>query len=112
MPIFDYKCRDCQERFSLLIGVVAKSPEQRCPVCGGTNINRLISRFARLRSEDELLDSLADPSTIGDFEDPKQLHSWMKRMGKEMGEDLGEDFDQVLEEIETDGGEQQTNIAD
>jgi len=112
MPIFDYKCRDCYERFSLLVGVVAKSPEQRCPACGGTNISRLISRFARLRSEDELLDSLADPSTIGDFEDPKQLHSWMKRMGKEMGEDLGEDFDQVLEEIETDEGEQQTNIAE
>lgn len=112
MPIFDYKCRDCHERFSLLIGVVAKSPEQRCPVCGSPNISRLISRFARLRSEDELLDSFADPSTIGDLEDPKQLHSWVKRMGKEMGEDLGEDFDQVLEEIETDVGEKETNITD
>ena len=35
---------------------------------------------------------------MGDIEDPKELHSWMKRMGKEMGEDLGDDFDEMLED--------------
>jgi len=104
MPLFDYRCMDCRKRFSLLIGVVAEPQEERCPNCGGTKVRRLISRFARLRSEDDMIDSLADPARVGDVEDPKQLHSWMKRMGKEMGEDLA-DFDEVLEEIEA-GGEE------
>jgi hypothetical protein len=41
---------------------------------------------------------MSDPSKMGNLEDPKELHSWMKRMGKEMGEDLGDDFDEMLEE--------------
>ena len=59
-----------------------------------------MSRFARVRSEDARLDSLADPSSLGglDENDPKSLARWAKKMGKEMGEDLGEDFDQVMDE--------------
>jgi len=100
MPLFDYKCADCGHRFSLLLGVVADPQEELCPACKSTSVHKLISRFARLRSEDELIDSLADPSGIGDLEDPKQLGSWMKRMGREMGEDFGDDVDEVLEGID------------
>ena len=59
-----------------------------------------MSRFARLRSEDDRLDALADPSSFGDLDenDPKSVGRWAKKMGKEMGEDLGEDFDQVMDE--------------
>ena len=103
MPLFDYKCSDCEKRFTLLMGVVAEAVEEKCPKCGGANVSRLISRFARVRSEDDVLDSLADPSKMGDLEDPKELHGWMKRMGKEMGEDLGDDFDDILEECESGG---------
>jgi len=100
MPLFDYRCGDCRKRFTLLLGVVAERQEEKCPHCGGSNVNRLMSRFARLRSEDDVIDGLADPSKAGDLEDPKQLQSWMKRMGKEMGEDLGDDFDELMEEGE------------
>jgi putative FmdB family regulatory protein len=99
MPIFDYKCANCRKRFSLLVGMVAEKQEEICPTCGSSNVNRLISRFSRLRSEDDIIDSLADPSNIGDLDDPREMRSWMKRMGKEMGEDLGDDFDEVLEDI-------------
>jgi putative FmdB family regulatory protein len=100
MPLFDYRCADCRKRFSLLLGVVAEPQEEKCPACGSTNVSRLISRFARLRSEDDLIEDLADPSKIGDLEDPKELAGWMKRMGKEMGEDVGDDFDEILEEAD------------
>lgn len=98
MPLFDYRCTDCRKRFTLLVGVVAERQDEKCPHCGGANVSKLISRFARLRSEDDIIDSLADPSKVGDPDDPKDLHRWMKRMGKEMGEDLGDDFDEMLDE--------------
>lgn len=72
----------------------------------------MISRFGRVRSEDDLIDDLADPSKMGDLEDPKQLHSWMKRAGKEMGEELGDDFEEVLEEIERGEGEEPSPALD
>jgi hypothetical protein len=74
-----------------------------------------MSRFARIRSEDDRLDSLADPSSFGDLDenDPKSVARWAKKMGKELGEDLGEDFDQMMEEaVEEEasgpGGEQES----
>jgi hypothetical protein len=59
-----------------------------------------MSRFATIRSEEDRLDSLADPSSLGDLneEDPKSVARWMKKMGSEMGEDLGDDIDEALEE--------------
>ena len=59
-----------------------------------------MSRFARIRSEDDRLDSLADPSALGDLDenDPKSVARWAKKMGKELGEDVGEDFDQMMDE--------------
>lgn len=101
MPLFDYRCTDCRKRFTLLVGMVAEKQEEKCPQCGGANINKLISRFARLRSEDEIIDGIADPSNLGDMDDPKEVYSWMKRMGQEMGEDLGDEFDEILEEAES-----------
>jgi hypothetical protein len=59
-----------------------------------------MSRFATIRSEEDRLDSLADPSSLGDLneDDPKSVARWMKKMGGEMGEDVGEDWDDTVEE--------------
>jgi hypothetical protein len=59
-----------------------------------------MSRFAIVRSEEDRLDSLADPSNLGDLneDDPQSVARWMKKMGSEMGEDLGNDVDEALEE--------------
>jgi hypothetical protein len=63
-------------------------------------MTRLISRVARIRSEESRLESLADPSKLGglDENDPASMARWMKRMGKEMGEDLGEDVDSMIDQ--------------
>src|SRR5262249_60161831 len=72
----------------------------RCPRCGGEHLTRLMSRFARLRSEDERLESLADPSQLGevDEEDPRSVARFMKKMGGDLGEDAGEDWDEMTDE--------------
>lgn len=100
MPIYEYFCEDCRRRVSLLVRNISKPPRPVCPRCGGGKLERLMSRFARVRSEEDRLDRLADPSALGDLDenDPASVARWAKKMGKEMGEDLGEDFDQVVEE--------------
>jgi hypothetical protein len=59
-----------------------------------------MSRFATVKSEEDRLESLADPSNLGDLDedDPKSVARFMKKMGKELGEDLGEDLDQTIDE--------------
>ena len=60
----------------------------------------LISRVARVRSEESRLESLADPAKLGEIDEnnPASMARWMKKMGKEFGEDLGEDFDSMVDE--------------
>ena len=69
-------------------------------------MSRLMSRFAMPRSEESRMESLADPSKMGDIDenDPKSVARMMKRMGKEMGDEFGgAEFDEAVEEIESSG---------
>jgi putative FmdB family regulatory protein len=108
VPIYEYFCTDCRRRVSLLVRSINNPGTPTCPKCSGHNLERLMSRFARVRSEEDRLDALADPSAMGDLDenDPKSVARWAKKMGKELGEDMGEDFDQVMEEAmaEEEGG--------
>jgi hypothetical protein len=82
--------------------LVLKREEFRpvCKQCGGGKLSKLISRVSFMRSDEDRMERLADPSRLGDIDenDPRSMARWMKRMGKEMGEDVGEDFDQMVEE--------------
>jgi putative FmdB family regulatory protein len=99
MPMFEYNCGACGRRFTALVGVVANPRPVACPRCGATDVKKRVSRFARLRSEDDTLESLCDETRYGDIEnDPAALKRWMKDMSAAMDEDLGDDFEQALEE--------------
>ena len=63
MPLFEGRCDDCKRRFTLLVGMTAQAVEQACPR-GGTHLRKLISRFAVARSEEDILDRVADPSSL------------------------------------------------
>jgi putative FmdB family regulatory protein len=99
MPVFEFTCNDCGRRFSALVGVVANPKATACPRCGGVKLTKLVSRFARVRSEDDAVESLGDESAYGDVEnDPKAMRRWVKDMGAAMDEDLTEDFEKAMEE--------------
>jgi putative FmdB family regulatory protein len=104
MPIYEYRCNACGRSFTFLYGVGRDSRNPACPACQGKNLARLISRIARVRSEEAMLEDLADPTKIGDFEDPRRLAKWAKNMGSALGEEGAEDFDAVVDEMmETEG---------
>jgi putative FmdB family regulatory protein len=44
MPIYEYRCEACAERFEELVRGPGASVA--CPGCGGTQVERLISTFA------------------------------------------------------------------
>ncbi|MEW6455957.1 MAG: zinc ribbon domain-containing protein [Acidobacteriota bacterium] len=100
MPIYEYKCEDCNKKSSFLILNINNLPEIRCKSCGSSNMKKIISRVAVIRSEESRLESLADPSKFSDFDerDPKSIAKWMKKMGKEMGEDFGNEIEEAMEE--------------
>ncbi len=99
MPIYEYTCLKCRRRMSFLV-MSPSSFQPACKYCKSTELEQNYSRFATPKSEDQRLESLADPSSFSglDENDPASVARWMKKMGKEMGEDLGGDIDQLAEE--------------
>ncbi len=106
MPIYEYRCRKCGKRFSVLTLRVSEQPRPRCDKCGSRAANRLLSRFAMPKSDDARLEALSDPGALSglDENDPNSVARWMRKMGKEMGEDVGgEDFDAMVDDLEGGG---------
>jgi putative FmdB family regulatory protein len=106
MPIYEYRCDKCRKITSVLTTRVSEKVEAVCAHCGGAKMSRLMSRFAMPRSEESRMESLADPSRMGnvDENDPKSVARMMKRMGQEMGDEFnGAEFDEAMEEIESGG---------
>jgi putative FmdB family regulatory protein len=100
MPIYEYRCLQCKRKMSYLV-LAPASFQPVCKYCKGTELEQLYSRFASPKSEEQRLESMADPSSFAgiDENDPASVARWMKKMGKEMGEDFGgEDIDQLAEE--------------
>jgi putative FmdB family regulatory protein len=47
MPIYEYRCEDCGERFEKLVLPGRQTAgEVRCPACGGVQVQRLMSAAA------------------------------------------------------------------
>ncbi|MDD4053146.1 MAG: zinc ribbon domain-containing protein [candidate division Zixibacteria bacterium] len=46
MPLYEYKCRDCQNTFEILVGKTVPDVSPVCPKCGSDRYERLFSSFA------------------------------------------------------------------
>lgn len=45
MPIYDYQCRECGEKFEAYCGLTAVESEIKCPKCGSNNPEKDRSKF-------------------------------------------------------------------
>lgn len=102
MPVYEYRCGDCRRRSSIFFRSFNDVSSPACPVCGSSRMAKLVSRVVTIRSEEDRLEALADPSSLAgiDEDDPKSVAAWARRMGSELGEDLGDEFDEVVDAME------------
>lgn len=108
MPIYEYRCRKCRTKFSVLTLRVGERASTVCPKCGGQAADRLLSRFSMPKSEEARMDALADPSRLSELDenDPRSVGRWMRKMGQEMGDEFGaDDLDEMVDEMESGGGD-------
>lgn len=104
MPIYEYYCADCRKRVSVFFRTISEARDEaaRCPNCQGARLRRLVSRVARLKSEESRMEELADSSLMSGLEneDPRALASFMRRMSNEMGEPLDAEMTEVIDRLE------------
>ena len=103
MPIYEFRCTHCKRKFRKLVGMVASPAPLQCPHCQSVELDRLISRFARVRSEDDTFDALSDEmESAGDTDDPRVMKRLMHDMGSAMDDDLSDEYEQMMDGEEGD----------
>jgi len=45
MPIYEYDCMNCSERFSVLQSIICGKNETKCPQCGSDKVKKMMSSF-------------------------------------------------------------------
>lgn len=101
MPIYEFRCSACRKRTSVFVRSITSSVSPSCEHCGSSQVSRLFSRVAVLRSEEDL-GSGFDESSLGDIDenDPRSVARWVRKMSREMGEPLDAEMEADLERME------------
>jgi putative FmdB family regulatory protein len=66
MPIYEYYCKDCRNKFELLTTYTESEVDIECSQCHGSNVRKLFSVFARARGGG---DDFGDDGGYGDGDD-------------------------------------------
>jgi putative FmdB family regulatory protein len=62
MPIFEYKCSDCETKFDFLHKSITNIESVNCPSCGSENNKKLLSTFSASTSSAADFGGCADGS--------------------------------------------------
>lgn len=102
MPTYDFVCFDCRKRFDIFMTYSEYGVKSvACAHCGGANVKRRVPRVRVLKSDEQRLEALGDPSMLdGIDDDPVALGRMMRKMGSELGEDLPPEFGDVVDRLE------------
>ena len=67
MPIYEYRCESCAEKFEVLTRFAERDSAQVCPACESTKTRVLVSSFAfgSASGESSLSDFSSEPSVGG-----------------------------------------------
>jgi putative FmdB family regulatory protein len=57
MPIYEYICSKCTERFSMLQSIHSKD-DTRCPRCDSNNVKKILSSFSYSSTEADYSSSI------------------------------------------------------
>jgi len=103
LPIYEYRCASCRKRVQVFFRSFSAVGSAACPNCQSTELQRVPSRVAQVKSESSYEDFLSDPSNIDnvDYDNPQAMAQWARRMGEAAGVEMDGDYEEMLEQMES-----------
>jgi len=98
VPVYEFACNACGAAVSVFTRSINAPVEGKCERCGSTDLRRLISRIAVLRSSSGGMD--LDNLDNMDPNDPKAMAAFARQMQQEMGSDAGPEMDEMISRLE------------
>lgn len=101
MPLYEYRCDDCQEITSVLVRSSSDENQPSCEYCQSVNVRRLISKFSFRPSWGDSLNWAPSRETMSDVNESSgaSVDNYMGRIKKEMGGQTTPDFDRERRDI-------------
>ncbi len=99
MPIYEYRCRKCKARFTVLFRSWNSVADTKCPRCGNPTTEKVMSTFAYHRSMRDIHEASGEPSvqsTPDFYKDPRNIGRWTEKKFQDMGMDVP---NEIREEI-------------
>jgi putative FmdB family regulatory protein len=99
MPIYEYRCNQCNREFGQLFLNSREADNVRCKYCNGRSLRRLVSSFSVHQTEESRLASFDTSKPQGDayYKDSRNVGLWAKKRMRELGVDLGPKMDEIVE---------------
>ncbi len=88
MPIYEYRCQECERLSSVFVRSVTAEVKAKCEHCGSTRMTRVMSRVQRTKSTQDVLDEFGASEPGEGIRDPRQIGSWVERRFQEYGMDV------------------------
>lgn len=94
MPIYEYRCENCNQYISIFTQGFKGSSDLKCPRCGSEDLTRLFSSFSIGKGESyyrkgvyEEIMSASNLTRGLMANDPQSLAEWNRRMSRAAGEE-------------------------
>ena len=98
MPIYEYTCAGCGRLTSVFTKSIDAKVKATCSHCGGRKLSRALSRFAYHKSGQRVLEEYgAEPRSLEDYKDPRQIGRWAERKFQEYGMELPEQAREMID---------------
>lgn len=101
MPLYEFRCQSCGSRFTLLVGIAETGETIACSHCGSADIHKLVSKFMRLRSEDQRLDEAVERLSQIEDDQPGEARSRLMEAGRALDDDLSGEMDEMFDNDQT-----------
>ncbi|MDA1061488.1 MAG: zinc ribbon domain-containing protein [Chloroflexi bacterium] len=112
MPIYEYRCAACSGLTSVFLRSMSQEPpdDQRCEDCGSAELGRVMSKVARLKTGQDVIDEHGTPGAGGAYRDPRQIGRWVEDRFADYGMDLPDETRQMIDAARD--GELPDSVAD
>jgi putative FmdB family regulatory protein len=87
MPIYEYQCKSCKNRYSAILSMEDSDDVPACPDCGSEDVRKLVSSVAVVRSTQQKAEDRANAVTEVDPSKPQEVAKYFRDHGSRFGED-------------------------
>ena len=101
MPLYEYRCGECQQVTSVLIRTASGGNQPACDYCESANTEKIFSKFSFRGSWGSSLNWSPNRETMSDVDEsnPVSVDNYMGRIKKEMGGQTTSDFNRERKDI-------------